>query len=103
LTVDGERVTIYGIIDLVNLCPKTVEVIDFKTDLSRVAESEYRKQLSVYFHVLSEWFPERTVTASIFYTANEQQVEIDPLSKNELSDIVKLVKRSTTESAPILE
>ncbi len=80
-----------------------MDIIDFKTDRSRIAESEYRKQLSIYYHVLTEWFPERTVTASIFYTATDQQVEIDPLSKNELSDLVKLVERSTTESAPILD
>ncbi|SIR88553.1 ATP-dependent exoDNAse (exonuclease V) beta subunit (contains helicase and exonuclease domains) [Haladaptatus litoreus] len=103
LTVDSERITIYGIVDLVHLQPETVDIIDFKTDRSRLAESEYRKQLSIYYHVLTEWFPERTVTASIFYTANEQQVEIDPLSKNELCDLVKLAERSTTESAPILD
>jgi len=57
LTVDGEQVTISGIVDLVHICPDTVEIIDFKTDLERHAEDEYRKQLSVYYHVLDEWFP----------------------------------------------
>nr|WP_245800227.1 3'-5' exonuclease [Haladaptatus litoreus] len=103
LTVDGERVTIYGIIDLVHLCPGTVEIIDFKTDRSRVAESEYRKQLSVYYHVLSEWFPERDLTASIFYTAAGEQVDIDPLSKSELSRLVERVNGSSIESVSLLE
>ncbi len=31
-------------------------IIDFKTDRSRSTESEYRKQLSVYYHVATEWF-----------------------------------------------
>ena len=92
--------TIYGIIDLVHICPETVEIIDFKTDLSRVAESEYRKQLSVYYHVLTEWFPARDVTASIFYTADGKQVDIQPLSKSELSE---LVEGTTIESAPLSE
>ena len=103
LTVDGERITIYGIIDLVHIRPGTVEIIDFKTDRSRVAESEYRKQLSVYYHVLTEWFPERDVTASIFFTANSEQVDINPLSKSELSRLVERVNGSSIESASLLE
>ena len=87
LTVDGERVSIYGIVDLVHLRPETVEIIDFKTDMSRVAESEYRKQLSDYHHVLTEWFPKRDVTASIFYTTDGRHVDIDPLSKSDLGEL----------------
>ncbi len=86
LEADGEQVTLSGIIDLVHLTADTVEIIDFKTDLSRHAESEYRIQLSVYYHILEEWFGDRAVTASIFYTAEGARVEIDPLSKSELSE-----------------
>ncbi|WP_175424294.1 PD-(D/E)XK nuclease family protein, partial [Haladaptatus sp. W1] len=95
LTVDGGRVTIYGIIDLVHIRPATVEIIDFKTDLSRIVETEYRKQLSVYYHVLSEWFPERDVTASIFYTVDGRHVDIEPLSK---SDLIELVRQKSIGS-----
>lgn len=54
LTADGEQVTIPGIVDLVHIHPDTVEIINFKTNLGWHAEHEYRKQLSVYCHVLNE-------------------------------------------------
>jgi len=88
LTVDDEQVTISGIVDLVHIRPDTVEIIDFKTDLGRHAEDEYRKQLSVYYHVLNEWFSGREVTAGIFYTARGVRVDIDPLSK---ADLIALI------------
>ncbi|MDS0474599.1 ATP-dependent DNA helicase [Natrinema sp. 1APR25-10V2] len=84
LTVDDEQITLSGVIDLVHVTDDTVEIVDFKTDRSRHAESEYRIQLSVYYHVLEDWFSDRTVTASIFYTAEDARVEIDPLSEAEL-------------------
>jgi len=67
LTVDGEQVTISGIVDLVHIRPNTVGIIDFKTDLSRHAQGEYRKQLSVYHHVLDEWFPDRGDRRDLLY------------------------------------
>ncbi|ELY38909.1 UvrD-helicase domain-containing protein [Natronorubrum tibetense] len=88
LEVGGERVTLSGIVDLVHLTDETAEIIDFKTDRSRRAESEYRVQLSVYYHVLEEWFSNREVTISIFYTADDERVAIDPLSKAELRERV---------------
>ncbi|RDZ49974.1 ATP-dependent DNA helicase, partial [Haloferax sp. Atlit-4N] len=91
LTVDGEQVTISGIVDLVHIRPDSVEIIDFKTDLGRHAESEYRKQLSVYYHVLAEWFPDRDVTASIFFTADGERVEVAPLSQGELAELTREV------------
>jgi ATP-dependent exoDNAse (exonuclease V) beta subunit len=88
LAMDGEQVTISGIVDLVHIRPDTVEIIDFKTDLGRHAEGEYRKQLSVYYHVLDEWFPERDVTAGMFYTAEGDRVDIDPLSLSKLAELI---------------
>ncbi|MXV61897.1 UvrD-helicase domain-containing protein [Natronorubrum sp. JWXQ-INN-674] len=87
LEADGKRVTLSGVIDLVHVTDDTAEIVDFKTDLSRHAESEYRIQLSVYYHVLDEWFSDRTVTASLFYTAEDTRVEIDPLSEAELAEL----------------
>ena len=84
LELDSEQVTLSGVIDMVHVTADTVEIVDFKTDLSRHAESEYRIQLSVYYHVLDEWFSERAVTASLFYTAEGTRVEIEPLSEAEL-------------------
>ena len=96
LDVDGEQVTISGVVDLVHIRPDTVEIVDFKTDLGRHAEGEYRKQLSVYYHVLSEWFSDRDVTTSIFYTASGERVEIEPLSKTDVVEITREVMQKQT-------
>jgi len=82
------NVTISGIVDLVHVTSDRAEIIDFKTDLSRHAEPEYRKQLSVYYHVLNEWFPDRTVSASLFYTAEGERVTIEPISLEDLRELI---------------
>ncbi|WP_411966159.1 UvrD-helicase domain-containing protein [Haloferax sp. YSMS24] len=86
--VDGEQVTISGVVDLVHICPGSVEIVDFKTDLGRHAEPEYRKQLSVYYHALREWFSDRDVSVSIFYTAAGNRVDIEPLTTADLTELV---------------
>ncbi len=86
--LEEDLVTLSGIIDLVHVTSATVEIIDYKTDLGRHAESEYRTQLSVYYHVLNEWFEDRTVTASIYYTASDTRVGVEPRSKAALSTLV---------------
>ncbi|WP_245810762.1 3'-5' exonuclease [Halorubrum halodurans] len=88
LTVDGERMTVGGVIDLLHLTADRAEVVDYKTDLTRRAESEYRKQLSVYYHVVDGVHPDRSVSASIFYTHDGERRTIDPLSEAELRDLV---------------
>jgi ATP-dependent exoDNAse (exonuclease V) beta subunit len=88
MEVDGTRVTISGIADLVHLTETAVEIVDYKTDQTRKAHEEYRKQLSVYYHVLDSVYPERTVTATLFYTADAEQVGVKPLSIDELKTIV---------------
>ena len=82
LPFDGTpQVTLVGIVDLLVATDECVQIIDYKTDLSRQAESEYRKQLSVYYHVASEWYPNKAITASILYTADDELVEIDPIER----------------------
>jgi superfamily I DNA/RNA helicase len=89
LTVDGERVTISGIVDLLHITPEAVEIVDYKTDRSRHARSEYRKQLSVYYHVVQECYPERDVSANLFFTVDGERDEIEPLAKTELKALVR--------------
>jgi len=91
LDVDGTRVMISGIIDLVHVRGDRIEVVDYKTDRGRHAEAEYRKQLSVYYHVLRELYPEHEISASIFYTVDGVREELDPLSRDDLVDVVKSV------------
>ncbi len=88
LTVDGEEVTIGGIIDLLHITSDRVEIIDYKTDLTTHAEAEYQKQLSIYYHVVADQYPERSVTASIFYTDDGNRSEISPLSRADLRELV---------------
>jgi ATP-dependent exoDNAse (exonuclease V) beta subunit len=88
LTIDSETVSIGGIIDLLHITPETAEIIDYKTDRTTHAEAEYRKQLSVYYHVVADQYPDRTVSASIFYTADGTRSTIDPISQAALTTLV---------------
>ena len=89
LTVDGKRVTIAGVIDLVHVLPETVEIVDYKTDRGQHAQSEYRKQVSVYYHVVRQRYPNREISTSILYTEDGAQVPIDPLSIDELVELTE--------------
>jgi len=91
LTVGDERVTVSGIVDLVHETDDRIEIVDYKTDTNRRGETEYRKQLSVYYHVLTSNHPDKSVTVSIFYTASGERRDVEPLSKSELSQLVSTV------------
>ena len=81
--------TIGGVIDLPHVTPDGVEIIDYKTDLTTHAEDEYQKQLSIYYHVVADQYPDRSVTASIFYTEDGDRREIEPLSEADLRELVR--------------
>ncbi|MFD1634298.1 UvrD-helicase domain-containing protein [Haloplanus ruber] len=100
LSVDGDRVTISGIVDLVCVTPDCVEIVDYKTDRGRHGEEEYRKQLSVYYHVAREVYPDREITASIFYTETGSRHEIDP---QPIDDIQRLVEEVEPPSGGVSE
>jgi len=89
LTVDDEDVTIGGVIDLLHVTPDHVDIVDYKTDLTTHAEEEYTKQLSIYYHVVVDQYPDRSVSASIFYTDDGDRREIEPLSRSELKELVR--------------
>ena len=95
LRFDGDRVTVSGIVDLVHVTPDCVEIVDYKTDRGRHGEEEYRKQLSVYYHVAREVYPDREITASIFYTETGVRQEIVPLTPDEIQRLVEAVDSST--------
>ncbi len=89
LELANRRVLIKGKIDLINVTEDIIELIDFKTDVERMAEEEYRKQLSVYAHVLKQVYQEKTLKAYVYYTFTGEKVEINILSKEELKISVK--------------
>jgi len=88
LAVDGERVTVSGVVDLVHVTPDRVEIVDYKTDRGRHGEPEYRKQLSVYHHVVREAYPEREVETSILYTETGTRHAIEPLSLDDIRELI---------------
>jgi len=94
LSVDGERVTISGVVDLVHVLPDRIEIVDYKTDRGRHAEAEYRKQLSVYYHVVEDVYPDRDISAAILYTETGARQEIEPLSLGELRGLVSETGRA---------
>ena len=89
LDVDGRRVTISGVVDLLHVTPDRVAVVDYKTDRGRDLAAAYRTQLSVYAHVASAVYPDREVTASILSTATGDRVTVDPCSRAELRAAVR--------------
>ena len=87
LNTDDGRVTLSGVIDLLHITPDTIDIIDYKTDRGRHAESEYRKQLSVYYHALTALYPDRSIDPQLFYTATGETIHIDPLDQTTLADL----------------
>ena len=45
------------------------------------AGDEYRMQLSVYWYLLDEVYPDRVVIADLFYTVEGELVEVESVSK----------------------
>jgi ATP-dependent exoDNAse (exonuclease V) beta subunit len=86
LNVDPQ-ITLVGIIDLLVLTPTKARIIDYKTDLSRHAEPEYRKQLSVYYHVVSTQYPQREVSIQVLYTAQNDLITLPPMALEELREL----------------
>ncbi len=88
MSIDERRVTIAGYIDLLCVTDDGVRVIDYKTDGSAHALDQYRKQLSVYYHVVNRYFEDREVEATVYFTKFDEPEPIDPLSWDELTDKV---------------
>ena len=84
----GDAATVAGIVDLVVVTDGAVRIVDYKTDRGRHAEPEYRVQLSVYHHVVAAEYPDREVTASVFYTADDELVELQPVSLTTIEGLV---------------
>jgi len=80
-------------VDLIHVTPDSVEIVDYKTDRGRHGEPEYRKQLSVYYHVAKSVYPDREISASIFYTDQDERQSIEPLTMAVLEDIVGRIER----------
>ncbi len=83
----GERkLVIRGIIDLISVSEKFVDIVDYKTDKNRKNHSEYEKQVSIYCHVAKEVYKNKKIRGSIFYTYNNENVEINIKKIDEIID-----------------
>ncbi len=77
-----------GIIDLVVIYDDRIEVIDYKTDVSKLNHGEYVKQMSFYYHTVSEFY-NKPVICKIFYVSQNEIVEIEPLSIEKISELMR--------------
>ena len=78
LPVDDSGTVLRGTIDLLAVWPDRIEVHDYKTDVSRDFEQEYRLQLSVYAHA-AELVYRRPVTCVIDYVSRDETERFEPL------------------------
>lgn len=91
LKIDGDRILIEGVVDLIHVLPDRVQVIDYKTDASRYAQEEYRKQLSLYYHVVTAEYPDKPIELQLFYSAQGTRVNLEPFTRNQLIEQVQAI------------
>lgn len=78
-----------GKIDLVAIFEDRVEIIDYKTDVSKLNHEEYKKQLSVYYYAVSDFY-NLPVKCKIFYVSQKEVSDIDPIPREELNKLVEV-------------
>ena len=93
LPINRLNVTLRGVIDLIALGKDTVEIHDWKNDVSKDNENEYRLQLSVYAHV-AELIYKRKAKCFIQWLVLDETEEFDPLPM----DIIEERTEKTLES-----
>jgi len=80
-----EKNLIRGEIDLLAIYGDRIEIIDYKSDLDSLNEDEYRKQLSIYYHVLSQVYPQKNIVCKLYYVCLGNIKDIKPLSMEEIN------------------
>jgi ATP-dependent exoDNAse (exonuclease V) beta subunit len=83
----SDLVLVSGIVDCVFELDDKILIVDWKTDVSKENIYEYRKQLSIYYHVLVESF-DKPIETCIFWTYFGESEKIEPMSLNELGDLI---------------
>jgi ATP-dependent exoDNAse (exonuclease V) beta subunit len=87
-----EKNLIRGEIDLLAMYDDKIEIIDYKSDLDSLNEGEYRKQLSIYYHVLSQVYPQKNIVCKLYYVCLDNIKDIKPLSMEEIKASIKSIK-----------
>ncbi len=75
---------IRGKIDLLAICDDRIEIVDYKSDVNNINEFEYIKQLSIYYYVVKEIYPDKPIICKIYYVCLDKIKEIEPLSLDEI-------------------
>ncbi|MEF8832792.1 MAG: ATP-dependent DNA helicase [Candidatus Thermoplasmatota archaeon] len=90
LPIERERKFFFeGVIDLINVNKDLVKILDYKTDRNKKALDEYKKQLSIYYHVVESQYQEKEVVPYLYYSYTDEMIEIEPLSKEEIYKIAE--------------
>ena len=66
---DGRKKVYHGKIDLLHTTDDKVQIIDWKTDLTKENHEEYQKQLKIYEKGIKEIFEDKEAEKMIFYTS----------------------------------
>jgi ATP-dependent exoDNAse (exonuclease V) beta subunit len=67
----GDRKVLYrGKIDLLHITEYKVEIIDWKTDLTRENHEEYEKQLEIYARGIVQLFEDKEIKERLIYTSD---------------------------------
>jgi ATP-dependent exoDNAse (exonuclease V) beta subunit (contains helicase and exonuclease domains) len=82
------NVTLRGVIDLLAVYPDKILIHDYKTDVERAYEEEYRIQLSVYAHAASDFYKKPAICI-IDYVSRKETVRFEPLDRNIIAERVK--------------
>ncbi len=70
---DGRKVVYHGVIDLLHITDDKVEIIDWKTDLSKTNHNEYEKQLQIYKKGLERIYEGENLRCYLFYTVRAEK------------------------------
>jgi len=80
---------IRGNIDLIcDFGSNIYQIVDYKTDTSKINHNEYIKQLSVYYHCLKGNYPKANIMCKIYYITQNKIDIIKPLSINKIKELI---------------
>ena len=82
------KIMLTGVIDLINVNEKNIQLIDFKT--AKKKKEDYKKQLSIYYHVLKESFKEKTIGTYIFFTSSGKLKKIQPFKIKKIKELIRI-------------
>ena len=65
----------------------SIDIVDYKSDLDLANLDQYKIQLSCYYHVIKDFYPDKKINLKIFFVCLDKIEDIGPLQKEELLSI----------------